>query len=185
MSITADILRNCKDYLGGINTFYVCNWVKYSRTQIAVTGQTLTTFPSTVVYKVEADSINFTETPSFEGGSIKYDQSFTFEMPKTAVTSELHTLLQRNSRVFYIDRIGNIRVLGLYNGLEASTTNESGGDKASLNGYKLTVTGLEDNQAYFIDDLEALGIQLGDPFNFIFQDGNNYVFQDGNNYIFN
>ncbi len=184
MSITADILRGCKDLQGGINTFYVTNWVKYNRTQIVTTGQSLTTFPDTIVYSIEAENINFIETPSFEGGSIKWEQSFTFDMPKTIVSSELHTLMQRNFRLFYIDRIGNIRVLGLYNGLESQLTIETGTGHAELSGYRVSVSGLEDNSAYFVDSLPVIGVTPDVVDNYIFQDGNSFVFQDGNNYIF-
>jgi hypothetical protein len=184
MSITTDIARGCKDLQGGIDTFYICNWVNYSRTKIVTTGQVLTTFPSTVVYKIAAVNINFTEAPSIEGGSEKWDQSFTFDVPKTAVTSELFSLLKRNFRIFYVDRIGNTRVLGLKNGLTGVVSNESGTEKAGLNGYRVSGSGLENNQAYFVSDLAALGISF-DYLNAIFQDGNNKIFQDGNNKIYN
>jgi hypothetical protein len=89
-------------------------------------------------------------------------------------------------RAIYIDRIGNIRILGLYNGLDAQLSNETGADKSGFNGYKVTFTGKEDNQAYFIDDLAAVGFVVWvDPDqNYVFEDGCDYIFEDGNNFIF-
>ena len=184
MSITANITRGCKDLLGGVEILYIIPWYKYSRTQIVVTGQKLTTFPTSTVYSVEAENVTFTENGGFEGGAEKWDQNFSFDVPKTQVSNELYKLLRQNIRIFYIDRLGNIRVLGLYNGLETEITNETGTEHSSMNGYRITTKGLEDNQAYFMDSLPVF-IAPTIPDNKIFQDGNNAIFQNGNNAIFN
>ena len=155
MGLTGNINRACKDYQGGISTFYVADWVKYSRTQIVTTGQFLTTFPTTTLYKVEAENVTFNETLSIEGGAEKWEQTFSFDKPKTEVSNELYKLLRKDSRVFYIDRIGNIRVLGLYNGL-TSENNNSASEKTSLTGFKITLKGLENNQSYYVDDLKII-----------------------------
>ena len=84
-----------------------------------------------------------------------------------------------------MDEAGVIRILGLWNGLTTTITNETGSDKPSMNGYKLTMTGKEDNQAYFIEDLTLAGIFIYNTNNYIFEDGCNYVFEDGNNFIYN
>ena len=183
--LTKDILKGCKDLQGGVNTFYVIPWQKYSRSQIILDGQSLVTYPTTIAFEVYSNTDSFTETSSFEGGAEKWDQTFTFDIPKTEVGSELYKLLRQNIVIFYVDRLNNIRVLGLYNGLECQITNETGTDKPSLNGYRVSCNGLEDNQAYFIDDLEDIGIVIGESLNYIFQDGNNKIFQDGNNAIMN
>ena len=148
MGLTGNINRACKDYQGGISTFYVADWVKYSRTQIVTTGQELTTFPGTTFYKIEAENVTFNETLSLEGGAEKWEQTFSFDKPKTEVSNELYKLLRRDSRIIYIDRIGNRRILGLYNGM-TSENNNTASEKTSLSGYRITLTGLEDNQAYF------------------------------------
>ena len=67
MSITANITRQCKDLLGGIEIFYIVPWYKYSRSQIVVTGQKLTTFPTQTVYSVAAENVSFTENGTLKG----------------------------------------------------------------------------------------------------------------------
>jgi hypothetical protein len=166
MGLTADITRSCKDFMGGVETLYVTDWVKYNRTQVVLTGQTVTTYPDVVLYKIEAENISFTETSSFDGGSEKWEQSINFDLPKSQVSNELYKLLKQDFRVFYVDRIGNIRVCGLWNG--------------RLNGYRFSANGTEDNQAYYINAITEV-----EAFNAIFQDGNNIIFQDGNNKIYN
>jgi len=185
MVIDENIQRGCSDSLGGISTFYLFQWQKYTRTQIVLNGQELVTFPATTIYKVDVQSVNFTETASFDGGSEKWDQSFTFDVPKTDVGSQLFELLKRNYRLIYTDNIGNTRILGLYNGLESKITNESGSDKASLNGYRVQMDGLENNQAYWIYSLTDVGFTVdANPNNFVLQSGTNLIFQDNNNFIF-
>ncbi len=181
-SITEHILRGCKDLQGGIGTVYLFPFVKYSRSQIVLTDQTLTTFPSTTIYDWYSNATNFSETTSFEGGSVVYDQNLTIQIPKTIVTSEVYKLVKQDYRVIFIDRLGNIRILGLFNGLECQITNETGQERADFNGYKVTFTGKEDNQAYFLDDLTSF-----DPYtiyNFIYHDRTaNIVMDNGDNFI--
>jgi len=185
MVIDENIQRGCSDSLGGVSTFYLFPWQKYTRTQIVLDGQKLITFPTTTIYKVDVQSVNFTETASFDGGSVKWDQSFTFDVPKTDVGSQLFELLKQNYRLIYTDNISNTRILGLYNGLESIITNESGADKASLNGYRVQMDGLEENQAYWIDSLTDVGFTVDlNPNNFVLQNDNNFILQDNNNFIF-
>jgi len=182
MSITNNIERGCKTGLGGVNTFYLAPYIKYTRTQTTIVGQLLTVFPATSLFKVDAENVSFTETSSFEGGSEAWDQTFSFEFPRTAVGNELYTLLKRDYRVIYVDRNGNNRILGFKNGLESTNTNETGIGHADLSGYRVTMTGKEDNQAYFISDIEAIGFVIGS--NFVFEDSKNYTFEDDINFNF-
>lgn len=183
-AITRNRPRGKKNLLGGVKTVYLFPYVKYSRAQITLVDQKLTVFPTTIVLDWYSVSTNFNENNSVEGGDIAWNQSFTIELPKTEAISEVYKLVKQDYRAIYIDNIGNIRILGLYNGLEASITNESGSDKAGFNGYKVSFTGKEDNQAYFIDDLSDVGFEILVRKNYVFEDGCNYVFENEDNYVF-
>ena len=185
MSIIKHIRRDCKDLVGGVKTFYIMPFVKYSRSRILIDDQELTSYPLSTVFEVYSDTTNFSETSSFVGGATQWKQDFSFVIPKTAVGSELYKLLRQNIIVFYRDRIGNLRVLGLYNGLEAQITNETGQSKGDLNGYRVSLDGLEADQAYFVGDLDDINIIVGDVYNYIFQNADNFIFQDSKNFIFN
>jgi hypothetical protein len=179
--ISADILKLCKDLQGGIDTVYLFPYVKYNRKQITIVGQKVTVFPKTDIYKVHSTASSFNENSEVEGGADFYNQTLTLQFPKTTVQSEIYKFTKALYRAIYIDRLGNIRILGLWNGLEASVTNETGTEKEALNGYRVTFTGKEDNQAYFLDNLNIVsGFDLK-----IFMDGNTAIFQNGNNYIYN
>ena len=185
MSITRDIKQICKSLHGGVDKFYIMPFNKYSRSRILVKDEELTSYPANTVYEVYSDTVNYSESSSFEGGATKWQQNFSFVIPKTEVSSEIYKLLRQNTIVFYVDRLNNIRVLGLYNGLEAQITNETGQEKADLNGYRIVLDGLEANQAYFVGDLDDINITIGDVYNYIFQNANNFIFQDSKNFIFN
>ena len=182
-NITEHILKGCKELQGGVNKVYLFPYVKYSRSQIVISDQTLTTFPTTTIYDWESNATNYSENTSFDGGSVVWDQNFTIQIPKTIVSSEVYKLVKQDYRAILIDRNGNIRVLGLFNGLEAQITNETGQNKADFSGYKITFTGKEDNQAYFITNLEFAGFDPVIEYNFIYDNGENIVMDNGNNFI--
>lgn len=184
MSITGEIYKPKKILQGGVDKVYLFPFVKYSRSQIVLDEQFLATFPTTAIYNVYSSATNYSENTEIEGGDVAWNQNLTLEIPKTYVGSEVFKIIKQDYRAIYIDRLGNIRILGLYNGLECSITNETSQDKAGFNGYKLTFTGKENNQAYYLEDLEDVGFTINTINNFIFEDGCNFVFEDGENFIF-
>lgn len=154
--LTRNIPRVCKDLQGGVKTVYLFPYVKYNRTEILFTEQVVTTFPSTNIYSTHSTSTNYSENTEIEGGDVAFSQSFSLQFPKTEATNQLHRLVTQRWRAIFLDENGKFRILGLWNGLEATFNNETGGDKASMNGYKINFTGKEDNQAYFLNDLSIV-----------------------------
>jgi len=182
-SITENIARECKSLQGGIDKLYIFPYVKYSRSQITINDQIVTSFPSTTIYDWYGININFNENTEVIGGDIAWNQNLTFDILKTGSDKEIYKLPKQYYRAIFIDRIGNIRILGLFNGLDAQITEESGGDKSSLNGYKITFTGKEVQQALYLNDLSDFDIHTENDY--LFQDGVSFEFEDGTNYIFN
>ena len=181
-NITSDIARPCKG-LGGINKIFLFPYVKYSRSQITIVDQEVTNFPVVPVYEVYSITPNFVETTEMEGGAVAWNQTFSIQIPKTMPTSQVYKFVKQNYRAVYVDWLGNIRILGLWNGLTASITNETGSDMSGFNGYRVEFSGKEDNQAYFFSNFYDILLPT-EINNFVFQDGNNFVFQNNNNYIF-
>lgn len=181
MSLTSNILRPKKSLIGGINKLYLFPYVKYSRSQITIEGQSVVSFPITTIYQVEGVNLGYNETTEVEGGDVAFNQSLTVDVLKTNEGNELYTLLKQNFRAIYIDRIGNIRILGLYNGLETQYNNDTATDKAGFNGYKLTLSGRENNQAYYLANLEDFTIYTDNNYELI--NGCNYEFINGENYV--
>ena len=182
-NINEHILRGCKNLQGGVNMVYLFPFVKYSRSQIELDGQKLVSFPTTTVFDWYSNATNYSENQSFEGGSELWDQNLTLQIPKTDFQSEVYKLAKQDYRAIFIDRIGNIRILGLFNGLEAKISNETGQEKSDFNGYKVTLTGKEDNQAYFLTSLGGAGFDPVIIYNFIYDNGENIVMDNGSNFI--
>lgn len=188
-SLTGNLGKLKKHNTGGVDKVYLFPFVNYGYSQIKVLDQKLTVFPPTIAYDYYSTGTSYSENDEIEGGDIAWNQSFNLKFPITKPLSEIHKLLKQEYRAVFVDRLGNIRILGLYNGLTASVTNETGTSKSEMNGYSVSFKGKEDNQAYFIDDLTLTGIEIYDPLlnvnNFIFDECLNYIFEDGQNYIFN
>ena len=182
-TLTNNEERIRKNLQGGISTVYLFPFVKYNRSQIGLTEQVLTSFPTTEVYKYHSINTNYSENVQEDGGDLSWTQSFSIEIPRTYETSEVYKMVKQYFRAIFIDRLGNIRILGLYNGLKVTVNNETGADKSGFNGYKITFDGLEDNQAYFLDNLDDFPVLVEEK-NYIFMSCNNYTFMSGNNYIF-
>tara|TARA_R110000803_G_scaffold69058_1_gene131197 strand:+ start:1157 stop:2185 length:1029 start_codon:yes stop_codon:yes gene_type:complete len=186
LSITIAIkeARGCKDLNAGLKTVYLFAYTKYTRSQIVLSGQELTSFPTTTILDWYSTSANYSESTEVEGGDVKWNQNFTIDLPRMESDSEVYKLMNKDFRAIFIDNLGNIRILGLYNGLQAKVSSTPSSDKASANGYSVSFSGLENNQAYFLDSLAGVGFEILERFNYVFEDGCNFVFENGNNYIF-
>ena len=183
-AITRNIDRPCKDLQGGVQSLYIFPYVKYSRSQIVLDDQQITSFPGSDIYEVYSSTSDFTQQTEVDGGAVSWKQSLTIDIPKTELGSQAHLFVKLNYRVIFQDNNGNWRMLGLRNGLTASYSNGTGGDKASFSGYKVTFEGMEDMQAVYLDGFDP-GTERPVPIDYIFQDGNSFRFQDNRNYIFN
>ena len=179
--------RICKNLQGGIDAIYLFPFVKYSRSQIKTLGQKLVEFPTTQIYTYFSQVADFSESTNIERGNVTWTQTLNFELLKTYEGSEAYKLVNKDYRAIFIDRVGNIRILGLYNGCEATVTDTTGSDKSSANSYQITITAKEDNQAYYIDALDPM-FPIDYEKNYIFNDvDKNFIFNGGvlTNYIFN
>ena len=181
-TINNGISRTKKKYQGGIKHIFLFPFVKLNRSAIFTNGVYLEGFPITDIYKFDVQNISYRENTKTDSAGVSWSEDLSFDVPFTTPSSELYKLSEKDYRAIIVDRIGNIRIVGLYNGLEVSVTNESGTDKQNLNGYRINLKGQEENQAYFLNDLSLF--RIAEVENYIFEDGCNYIFEDGTNYIF-
>ena len=182
-AINNGIGRSKKQHQGGIDKLYIFPFVKLNRSSIYTDGVYLESFPITEIYEFDVVGKSFKESSNLDAAGVYWDQDISFNIPITTPSSEVYKLVKSDYRAIILDRLGNYRILGLYNGMEAEVTNDSGTEKSSLNGYSVKLKGKEENQAYFLNDLSLFREQQVE--NYIFQDGCNFIFEDGTNYIFN
>jgi len=151
--------RKCKSNLGGLDEIYLFPFVNYSRSQIVTSGNILTTFPNTTIYKFYSNgSPNANENQETEAGGKFYNQSIALELQGANDSENISKLLHKDYRLIFKDRNGLYRIFGLYKGLEAGTLNYgTGGSKSDFNGFKIDFSGKEEVQSFFINDLENSG----------------------------
>jgi len=153
--LTEGIAKRNNDRQGGLKKVYLMEYVEYSRSQIVLNDQRITSMPTATIYEYDVWTASFDETQSREAGGEVYDQSLTFDIQGTQVSQELWKLARKNHHCIVMDRQGNGRFLGIWNGLEGIVNDKSGAGVSDMNGYSITLSGKEDNQAYFISNLEA------------------------------
>ena len=151
--ITKAVGRPCADRQGGISKLYLFSYVKYSKSLNLVQDQEVITFPSTVAYEWQAQNISFTESTSVKNGGVEWTQKLSFIVTDSNVSSEVYKLPNKDYSAVILDRNGNYRFIGMRNGAEVTVNASSGTGKSDLNGYNISLTAKEDNQAYYIPTL--------------------------------
>jgi hypothetical protein len=167
-NITKPVGRPCADRQGGIAKLFLFPYVKYSKSLNLVDDQTVVTFPFTVAFAYEAENISFTESTSVKNGGVEWTQKLSFIVTDANVSSEVYKLPNKDYSAVILDRNGNYRFIGMRNGAEVTVNASSGTGKSDLNGYNISLTAKEDNQAYYIPTLtfESL-FNVVEPIGFI------------------
>jgi hypothetical protein len=155
----------CRTNLGGIRAVYLFPFVDYAYSSIGgVRGVEITDFPLTTLFKYETTNASFSQTISNDDDGVSYDQSLTFTLFKQDLltTNELNRLTQLDLRYILEFNDGTYRMGGVYNGATLENfTIDSGGSKASLNGYNLTINSTEEYAAPFMSESLVLGLASG------------------------
>ena len=155
-NITKAIGRSCKNNQGGVSKLYLFPYVKYSKSQNLTDDQEVTTFPATVAYLYEAENVSFTESTSVKNGGVEWTQKLSFTITKSDSSSEIYRLVKKDYSAVILDRNGNYRFIGMRNGSEVTINSVSGTGIGDLNGYNVSLTAREDNQAYYVPTFESL-----------------------------
>ena len=153
--------ESCKDFQGGIDKVYLFPYVKYGVSDITFGGsskvnnpdaQNITSFPSTTIYEYEAVNITFTENATITNGGIEWSQDLSFTLPRSFETLNAFKLMYQDYSAIILDRNGNYRIIGLWNGGEVTINAGTGGEKNAMNGSTISLKAKEDNQAYFLNN---------------------------------
>ena len=148
--------KTCSDRQGGVSKLYLFPYIKYSKSLNLVQDQKVVTFPSTVIYEYEAEGISFSESTSLKNGGVEWTQKLDFTITEANVSSEVYKLLNKDYSAIILDRNGNYRFIGMRNGAETSVKASTGTSKSDLNGYNVSLTAKEDNQAYYVPLFDSL-----------------------------
>tara|TARA_R110000787_G_scaffold131739_3_gene243758 strand:+ start:321 stop:842 length:522 start_codon:yes stop_codon:yes gene_type:complete len=132
--------------------------VKYSRKQIVLDGNLLTTFPHTTIYDLNANDANFTENISTEAGGFQSAQSLSYQLKKINQSDNLRDFVNLDWRFIVKDNNGLLRMVGLYNSITGGFLKDIGTNKSDFNGFKFTFETKEEYEAPFLSDLSMFNI---------------------------
>ena len=156
-----------KDTIGGIKDIYLMPFVKYNRWEIQSVGLNLTAFPTTTITPFECIG-SYTQTSEFENGAILFNQSISFQLNEVYDVMDIQNLLIADYRIIVKTNNNKFLMLGVYNGLKAVVSNNSGTTKSEFNGFKVDFSGKEENPMLLISDLNDLGFAVSETgFNYI------------------
>jgi hypothetical protein len=153
--ITSNVLKGCRDSIGGIKQVYIVAGCVTGTTEnadqeiltVGATGGTVYT------YQVEKNTSNFVENiqASLENGTIVYNQqlNLVFLKLQQSTRNQIKLLAQNtNMKVFVETNEGSIFYLGEDFGMAlASGTAESGTAFADRSGYTVVLEGFEKEPA--------------------------------------
>jgi len=160
-SIQRGYTESCKDFQGGIDKLYLFPYVKYGVSDVLFGGfskgrnpnaQNITQFPQTTIYEYEAVNISYSENASVTSGGVEWSQDLSFTIPRSFVDLNVYKLMRQDYCAIILDRNGNYRIIGLWNGGEVTISAGTGGEKSAMNGSTVTLKAREDNQAYFLSN---------------------------------
>ena len=163
-SIQRGYTESCKDFQGGIDKLYLFPYVKYGVSDVLFGGfskgrnpnaQNITQFPQTTIYEYEAVNISYSENASVTSGGVEWSQDLSFTIPRSFVDLNVYKLMRQDYCAIILDRNGNYRIIGLWNGGEVTISAGTGGEKSAMNGSTITLKARENNQAYFLSNFNA------------------------------
>lgn len=173
-------LEACKDSVGGINNIYLINYddlvigdVAYDLTDTDVITDLGTAVPA-FKYELKAATNTFEQTvnSSRDNGTTFFEQTLNVVLKKMTkeANKELKLLAYGRPRILIEDNNGNLLLAGLEHGMDVSGgTFATGGAMGDLNGYSLTLSGMEKVPANFCipatgttiaEKLTALGLSV-------------------------
>lgn len=159
----------CKEFQGGISKLYLLPFTKWMRSQIRVVDMELVLVPSSDYYEFESFG-DFAINQSMqenEGGKF-YNYSFEIKIDGC---SDISKFLKKDFRAVALDRVGNTRMYGLWNGVQCNGIEfTTGSNKTEYSGFTLKFEGQE------IDEAPYLNITQIET-SYLLQQNNDYLLQ--------
>jgi len=152
-NIENSIGLQCKNNQGGVAELYLFPFTQLSRSDVeylSSNDQTINDFPDTDVVQINIFGASFSESSKIAQGGVEWTQTVSFRVHELYLTRELHKLTYKDYCAVIRDRNGLYRIIGIWNGATANVTSTTGTNKNSFQGYTVTLTAKEDNQAYYI-----------------------------------
>jgi len=167
-SVTLGRNESCKDNVGGIKNIYIGSWDSSIYSELTQNGygdggiidndgafNTVTVFKYEL--KSEANTFEETNEVSNENQTSFWTQTLTLSLKKQTVVSQEELVKMSKGQVVVIveDYNGIYRAAGLYRGLDVQVNTTTGGAMGDMNGYTLTMTGVDPYPARHLSVVDA------------------------------
>jgi hypothetical protein len=163
--LTKGRLKACKSSIGGLAAVY---WINYIADAFTYAAQEVTAINVAVTevfkYDLRNDENQLVENVVSDRntGTTVNTQTLTIALQKLDkdTSNEVKLLAYGNPIAVVKDKNGNHRVAGIENGLDLTASNiGSGGAAGDFNGYNLTLTGLENEPAPFLNSATVTALE--------------------------
>lgn len=156
------VSRSCKNTLGGVKKAYMANFELHPRSLISVDGMELLSIPETNFYEIDGDG-SYTQNQAVQNGAFYFNQSISLKLPRVYGNYDISKFYGNEFRLVVLTENNQYLLFGLYNGLNFTTSNTTGINKEEFNGFDVTFEGLEESQAYLVNNLVTTGIIIITP----------------------
>lgn len=146
----------CKNSVGGIKRVFIFSYTRLSRKDYRVLNNNLVTYPSDTIYNFRSlKNASYSETGNISNTGDSFSQTLNINFSKIGELYHFEKFSKSRLRAIIEDNNGKFWILGLENGLTTSAyTKQTGASKTELNGYNITLSGMERLEAPYFDSLE-------------------------------
>lgn len=176
--------RKCKDTAGGIRKAFLFAYVQYAWFEIDTLGMELISYPTTEIYEFQCEG-TYSQKSNVEGGSLYFEQDVVINLPRVYNEINLMDYLKQDLGVIVLTNNNEYLIAGAYNGLTGSAESNDGGGKTGFNGFKISLSGMEENPMLLIKDLESAGFVPSEVYSakILLENDVNYVLQQNDGKI--
>tara|TARA_R110002049_G_scaffold199037_1_gene369067 strand:- start:6452 stop:7003 length:552 start_codon:yes stop_codon:yes gene_type:complete len=145
----------CKNSVGGVKTVYLYEYGKLSRKNYRVVANQLVSAQGSIIYRFNTlKNASYSETGNVSNTGDSFSQTLNINFSKIGELYHFENLIKKRLRAIIEDNNGKFWILGLENGLTTSAyTKQTGASKTELNGYNITLSGMERLEAPYMDAL--------------------------------
>ena len=149
---------SCKDAIGGLRKVYFINYDEMSEADYTydTDGETITAvanLPSAYEYDLHlGNDLTQNVNSSAENGTTYFEQVLNLTLKKltAADNAEIRQIAYGHPKIMVLDQMGNYMLVGAINGTDVTGgTAVTGNAMGDLNGYTLSLTGMEKTLANF------------------------------------
>ena len=156
----------CKTNLGGIRNIYIINYNDLPESNIEISDNIISDIgditPNAYKYELRVSSNSFTENQVGGEGLISFETSLSIVLKKSTYNDQdmINKLVNGRYKVIVEYNNGNLRLMGISNGVLFNANNTSGTALNTFEGYNITGKCLELNMAPYLVSIEGLGINI-------------------------